>query len=142
MKAHELDNLFWRQREAEWLEDRIGELSTEKITANITGMPKGFGISNKTQDIALQLTELRITLQKEYVKCMEQVIKLTAFINDIPDPEMRLIFRHRFIECKTYRDIAKIRNYSDHTVVWKKIDNYLNGIESKQKQNRGEHYVK
>lgn len=136
MKVSELDNLYWEIQDAEWLQEKIEELSAENITSHITGMPKGSEVSNKTQNMAIMRASLQQQLQEQYEKCMESILKITEYIGTIKDPEMRSLFRLRFIECRTYHDIAKIKNYSDHTVVWKKINYFLDGKYKYQKQRR------
>jgi hypothetical protein len=138
VNTNELDHLSWYVEYAESLESRIKELETERITTHITGMPQGYGISNKTQDTAIQIADLKTELEFQYKKCADKLTELTKFIGEIQDPEIKCIFTYRFIECRTYGDIAKKKNYYDHTVVWKKVNNYLSGVESKQKQNRSE----
>lgn len=135
MKTINLDSLYYEKKDAEWLEDKIEELETEQITTHITGMPKGYGISNKTQNTAVMLADLRTQLTSQYESCLSRILELNEYIGKIEDAEVRTIFRLRFIECRSYSDIARIRCYADHTVVWKKINNYLKGKPSKQKQN-------
>lgn len=138
MRTRDLDNLIWEKIEAESLAARIEELSAEKTTTQITGMPGGCSISDHTGDMASTLADLKEILLGQYHICLKTICDLQTFINSIDDPEIRVVFTFRFISCMSYRDIAKKCNYADHSVVWKKIDNYLNGIEKKQCQRRSE----
>ena len=138
MNAKELDNLYWEVQEAEWLKEKIEELDVEKITTHLTGMPRGYEVSKKTQNMAVMMVSLKSQLERQYERCMENILRITEYIGTIKDPEIRSLFRLRFIECRTYQDIAKIKNYADHTVVWKKINYYLEGKPKSQKQYRSQ----
>ena len=47
-----------------------------------------------------------------------------SFINNIDDPDLRIIFRKRFIDLETWEKIGEKLNY-DRTVVAKKCRKYI-----------------
>lgn len=77
-------------------------------TTKINGMP--FAISVIYDPIAenvATIIDLERALKRNIAKRLYEKRKIMAFINNIDDCFIRLIFKLRFIECKNWRDVAK-----------------------------------
>ena len=57
---------------------------------------------------------------------LSQKASLERAINDIEDSEIRLIFKLKFIDLKSWSYIGKVMNY-DRSTVFKKYKKYLQG---------------
>lgn len=72
----------------------------------ITGMPHAQGVSDKVGDLAIEIGDLQSRIDYLESKCTEEREKLEKYIDTIKDDQTRMIFRLRFIHCKTWREVA------------------------------------
>ena len=108
MTFKDLSQLFYIKKEIEIIKNEISELNDRllKITQNITDMPKSNGISDKISSITTELVYQKDMLSIKQMQLEIEKTRLTDFINSIDDSYLRLIFRYRFIECKTWQQVA------------------------------------
>lgn len=105
MNIKELSNLFYINKELKRLESELEEISVIGATV-LDGMPHSTKSGNKVQSLVLKrqtLVEKIVRKQTEYI---DEKIKMENFISNIDNPKIRLIVRLRFVEFKSWYDIA------------------------------------
>lgn len=105
MNIKELSNLFYINKELKRLESELEEISVIGATV-LDGMPHGTKSGDKVQSLVLKrqtLVEKIVRKQTEYI---DEKIRMENFISNIDNPKIRLIVRLRFVEFKSWYDIA------------------------------------
>lgn len=134
MTLNELSQLFYLNREIEVKQSRI-ELLKENATntaVKYSDMPHGSGSSDKIGDNATEIAYLESVIELKKKECVLEEIRLTRYINTIPDSLTRLIFSLRFINGLPWEQVAASigGNNTDESV--KKICyRYLKSYQSK-----------
>lgn len=105
MDLDHLNNLRWRVIEAERLKERIERLRTiaESCTAQITGMPKGSGVGNKTWD---RLADAERKYEQKIAEIECEKLETEDWINECNDAFMRLCLARRFVDGMTWKRVA------------------------------------
>lgn len=126
-KVHILEQLKHLRGEVDMLSQRIAELEliAQGGSGRITGMPRGWYGSGKTEDFALKIIELCELLDSRRFKCMEMLGAIYTFIDDIPDSLLRQIFTYRYIDDKTWQQIAFFIGEHDEQVPRRLHNRYL-----------------
>lgn len=108
MTLKELSQLFYINKEIEKLQSEILTLNDRlsKITQSLDAMPKGNGVTDKIGNITTDLVYQKEMLSIKQLQLEAEKTKLTSFINGIDDSFLRLVFRYRFIELKTWWQVA------------------------------------
>jgi len=110
MLLKELNSLFYIEQEIQIYENKIAELRAraESSTANYSGMPRGGGLpSSKVENGALDIVPYIEMLEKAKAERDHESKKIHEFILSVPDPQTRVIMVLRFIERKSWGDIAR-----------------------------------
>lgn len=118
MKEKDLNKFYWLQKEIKDLEERIAILDSEVSAVKYDSL----SISGSKQVSTLQekITELKDTWMEKRVSALEEYIKIEKYILSIPDEELRLIFRYRFMDLMNWEQIGEKVGY-DRTSVAKKV---------------------
>ncbi len=74
----------------------------------LTGMPHTPGVSDKVGDLAAEIADM-----DAYIQYIEAEIKaneppILDFIQSIEDPQVRIMFRLRFIRCLTWAEVSSV----------------------------------
>lgn len=128
MTIQELSKYHNIKTEMKQLEDTIYELETTMIgSSKITGMPLSTlsGNSSPTERIGLKLAQLREKLVTKQEKLLDEAHKIEDFLNTVDDEEIRIIVRERFLNGKTWDEVAKII-ITDRSTPYYRLKNYLN----------------
>lgn len=128
MTIQELSKYHNIKTEMKQLEDTIYELETTMIgSSKITGMPLSTlsGNSSPTERIGLKLAQLREKLVTKQEKLLDESHKIEDFLNTVDDEEIRIIVRERFLNGKTWDEVAKII-ITDRSTPYYRLKNYLN----------------
>lgn len=134
MRAEELNELYWLNKEVEDLEARINELNFLSASV-LSDEPHAKGNkSEPTQRLALQIVSLKNRLHETQLLILEEKEKLERFIETIPDSKIRTILRLRNIDLKTYQEIADIVGL-DRKTVSNKYNEFLNDLKRKVEEN-------
>ena len=98
--VNRLSQLTYLKREVDELSQRIGELelAAQGGVGRISGLPGSGRRSDRMAECALKLVELRERLEARRMDCMEELARLYAFIDDLPDSRLRLIFAARYVD--------------------------------------------
>lgn len=105
MNIKELSNLYYTKKEIERLEEELDEI-TEIGSSVIDGMPHNSNYSDKVQQLVIKKQDLMSKIIKKQIAYIDEKVKMENFINSIDNPKVRLIARLRFIEFKSWYEIA------------------------------------
>ena len=108
MTMNELNQLRNLQREIQIDNERLAELETRAthITQVLHGMPSGDSDGNKLEREVAAIVDLRTSIESKQMRCIKEQIRLERYIADISDSIIRQIFTLRFIECRTWQQVA------------------------------------
>ena len=118
MKEKDLNKFFWLQKEIKDLEERIAILDSGVSAVKYDSL----SISGSRHISTLQerITELKETWMEKRVSALEEYIKMEKYILSVPDDELRLILRYRFMDLMKWEQIGDKLGY-DRTSVAKKV---------------------
>lgn len=112
MTIKELSQLYYLKEEIKRDKMRLKQIETADIqAAKLTGMPHAARlIYDPMAEKIVSTVDLKKTLKKTLKKaikrsCYEE-LKLMRYISSIDDCFIRLIFKLRFIDCKTWWQVA------------------------------------
>ena len=108
MTKKELSQLYWLNREIEEQQRRLEELEgiATSSTANITGMPKGNGVSDKVASCVAEIIDLKGLIDLNIKKCFYELNRLNRYIDTIDDSQVRMILSLRYINGLNWTQIA------------------------------------
>ena len=108
MTKKELSQLYYLKKEIKEQQRRLTELeeAATNCSAQITGLPSGRGISDKTGNYAAQIADLRALLDSNLKKCFDELNRLNRYIQSVDDSQMRTILRLRYVKGFTWQRIA------------------------------------
>ena len=107
MTLQELSQLYYLNREIEHEKKRLKELeaAATNTAAKITGLPHVGGIADKTA-IAAQMAECRVILEARIAQSAVEYNRLMRYINGISDSLTRQIFTLRFVNGRSWNQVA------------------------------------
>lgn len=119
MTEAELSQLFFLNKECERLQRDIRDKKTRVgyKSPTMSGMPRGCG-KDYTDDID-EIADLETIMTLNLKQIQRERARLEEYIADIPDAEMRLIFRLRHINGMTWREIGD-EMFMNHETVRRK----------------------
>jgi len=109
MTIDELEQLRYLNTETAGYKDRLAELRAmaEGTTAGkISGLPHGFGVSDKVGSGAVRIVELELSITLSILKCEREYERLDNYIQGIEDSLMRQILTYRFIDGLSWLQVA------------------------------------
>jgi len=104
------------KREVNELSQRIGQLELEAQggSGRISGLPRSGRVSDRVARAAACIADLRELLEDRRVDCLEELGRLYAFIDDLPDSRLRLVFTARYIDGLSWQGVAtRIGEYDE-----------------------------
>lgn len=110
MTLKELNALCYIEQEIQIYENKIIELREKaaSISPNYSGMPNGSGSpTNKIENAVIDIVAYTEMLDKAKLEYIRQCRKIHEYILSVPDPQTRLIMTLRFIERKSWGEIAR-----------------------------------
>lgn len=127
MTKKELSQLYYLRKEIKEQQRRLSELEAlaTNCTAKITGLPNGNGVSDKIGNYTTEIADLKNLIEKNLEKCIEEHKKLTTFINNIEDSQLRLILTLRYIDHLTWQQIAFKLNFYNESIPRKKYNRFM-----------------
>jgi hypothetical protein len=95
-------------------EIRLEELRTqaEHITADINGMPRGSGQSSPVERIAVQIADLSMELELDWLDLIQYQEDISKTINAVSDPILNQILSLRYLSYKPWSEIADTLHYT------------------------------
>ena len=108
MTLKELSQIYYLNKEIKRDSMRLKQLKSADLQASrLTGMPPATHlIYDPIAEKVATAADLEYDLHKSIAKRYKEELKLMRYINSIDDCFIRLIFKLRFIDCKTWRQVA------------------------------------
>lgn len=108
MTKKELSQLYYLNREIEYMQGRIQELEclATSSTQKITGMPFVAGISDMVSKYAAEIADLNGLLDLNLKKCFYELNRLNRYIQSVENTEMRMILSLRYINNLSWEQVA------------------------------------
>lgn len=130
-----LSQLYYLKKEVANQEERLKELQalSTKVNTNITGLPKSKNFSSNVEKYAVEITELKISIENNIKRCFDEMKTLNNFINTINDSQMRIILTLRYIDCLSWKQIAFKVGALDESVPRRKHNKFLRNFELAEK---------
>ncbi len=121
--------------EIKQLEDTVEELESTIIgSSKVTGMPITIsGNSSPTERIGIKLAQLKAKIENKKESLIDEAHKIEDFLTTVDEEEIRIIIRERFLNGKTWDDIAK-KMITDRSTPYYRLKNYLKGRANSEKE--------
>lgn len=96
------------------LEEEIAkwESRAEKITSSPGAVPKSGQHSDRVQDGAVALAELRDKLTTKVTRLIEMRLEIERAIETVSDDTQRILLRYRYVDGLTWEKIAEKMHYT------------------------------
>ena len=128
MTISQLNKLFYIKRDLKALEDELAELNNLG-SAPLTDMPKAQKVSDPTTNYAIKKERIISKINKTREKYLTEYEKINDYIEDIDEPDIKLIARLRFIKHLDWYAIAEEISPENKMTHWttprKKLNRYL-----------------
>ena len=113
-----LSQLRHLKREVDELSQRIGELEERAMggSARPMGMVRSGRLDDRVARAAASLADLRDRMARRRLDCLEELGRLYAFIDDLPDSQLRQIFAARYIDGLSWQNVARRIGETDEQV--------------------------
>jgi len=124
--AKRLGKLRILRREVDFLSQRAAELElrAQGGVGRITGMPFSRR-SDRVGEYGAELADIRTRIEAMRAECLSELARLYQFIDDIEDPELRLIFSRRYIDGLSWLGVAQKIGRTDEQLPRKLHNAYL-----------------
>ena len=109
MTEKELGQMHYLNREIEKLNEELSwmECKSKIKSPLLTGMPFGTEVSDKTADYAVRMEEIRELIDLSLKKLLHTRAEIERFLQEVEDPELRLIIRLRSINNLGWQEIGE-----------------------------------
>ena len=126
MTIKELSKYYKIKKEIKQIENNIHEVEETVISASkITGMPFLKNNNNSpTEKIGIKLAKLKAKLLKKTEKLLDEANKIEEFIETVEDSDIRIIIQKRFLDCKTWQQVAD-EIMTDRSTPYYRLKKYL-----------------
>ena len=101
MTMKELSQLHWLNVEIDRDKQRLAELEARAASPggpNMSGMPGGGGAGSSVESAALEIVELKASIEAKIIRCATERARLIGYIDAVPDSRMREIMYLRFVD--------------------------------------------
>ncbi|MEG1995927.1 MAG: hypothetical protein RR036_00300 [Oscillospiraceae bacterium] len=99
-----------------------------RCSNRISSQPNAHSDVNASEKKYVKFCELSILLDKKIAQLSDVKVQIIAAINTAPDPTLRALLIHRYINAKTWEQIAEYLDKSDKWVRTKMHENALNAV--------------
>ena len=108
MTQDELNNYHLLMKKIATLECQITSLrqNIHVGSPNMDGLPHGSGISDRTGNLAIEITDLEERLEYHRKKAKESEPEIRDFVNGIDDDITRLVFKFRVMYGCSWSEVA------------------------------------
>ena len=114
------------------LENRIKELESTLVKATKYSdmkVDRSFPNTSPTEEIFIRINNLKEKYNDKQIKLFDELSKIEEYLDKVDNSSVRTIMRKRFIDLKTWEEVAADMNYSN-PVPYYKVKEYLNKKES------------
>ena len=117
MTKEELSRYYYLKKEIKQIEERIKEIDDTFLSANrINGMRYEKRLSNPQEQRMILIEKYDKRLEEKKDEALKELMKIEDFIDSINNPEIRMIFRYRYIELMEWNKIVMLVHMSERTV--------------------------
>lgn len=109
MTMKEMSQFHYLNREIEFDQARLKQLRAKLLgisSPNYDGMPKSPGCGNQLERNIAEIVDLEAIIQAKITQCLHERNRLERYIAEIPDSLTRQIFKLRFVDGKTWLQVA------------------------------------
>jgi len=110
------------------LENRIKELESTLVKATKYSdmkVDRSFSNTSPTEEIFIRINNLKEKYNDKQIKLFDELSKIEEYLDKVDNSSVRTIMRKRFIDLKTWEEVAAEMNYSN-PVPYYKVKEYLN----------------
>lgn len=109
MTEKDMGQMYYLNKEIERLNEELNWMECKSMMKSpiLTGMPFGGGVSDKTADYAVRIEEIRNLIDISVKKLLYTRAEIERFLQEIEDPELRLIIRLRSINHLGWQEIGE-----------------------------------
>lgn len=109
MTKHELSQLYWINKEIERNRKKLEQLEAqaEKVTSTLSKTTVCGGKSDTIGDIACDIADVKDLIRLDTEKLKIALIRLYKYITTIDDSLMRQIITLRYVELKSWLQVAQ-----------------------------------
>lgn len=100
------------------IEEQIEAIRTaaEKATPSLTGLPKATTTRSSMEIQAVRIADMEIGLRRDYYRLTALKAEIYRAINQVDDPQARLVLELRYLLFLRWYEIANRMNYSTRAV--------------------------
>ena len=125
MTIRELSNYYYINKQIIQLESKLEKLEEDLLSSSqITDMPKNSKVNKPTEELAIKIAELKEIIVNKRIKLIDEMIAIEKYIDTIPNAEIQIIIRMRFIELKEWDEISAVADI-ERTNAYHKLKRYL-----------------
>lgn len=108
MTVQELQQLFYLDRLIRSEQERLQTLreAADVKSPAFSTMPKAPGAKDKIGDIVPEIVDKEAEMRENILKYVEMREKLLRFINQVPNSRIKLILILRFVDQKSWQEVA------------------------------------
>ena len=131
MTLQDLSQLYYLDKQIQRDEERLEQMRARltNISPKLSGMPGKPGASDKVGDGVAEIVDLARQIEEERAGFEKEKAKLEAYLRGIEDTQIRLIFILRFVDLKTWAEVAEaIGGNNTEESVKKVCYRYLNRV--------------
>lgn len=109
MTEKDMGQMYYLNKEIKRLNEELNWMECKSMTKSpiLTGMPFGGGVSDRTADYAIRIEEIRNLIDISVKKLLHTRAEIERFLQEIEDPELRLIIRLRSINHLGWQEIGE-----------------------------------
>lgn len=109
MTEKDMGQIYYLNKEIERLNEELNWMECKSMMKSpiLTGMPFGGGVSDKTADYAVRIEEIKNLIDISVKKLLYTRAEIERFLQEIEDPELRLIIRLRSINHLGWQEIGE-----------------------------------
>ena len=111
MTNKELSQLFWLKREIEMDHSRLAELESQATSLSspqFDGMPHAPGYSDKIARCVAEIVDLKAIIAAKQQQCLYERNRLERYIANVPDSLIRQILTLRYVDGKSWAQVAAV----------------------------------
>ncbi len=109
MTTQELSQIHWLRKEIAMWQSKLDRLENQSLIKGqqITGMPSGGSrITSKVEERAVKMEEIREHIRELKDRAVREEVRVLEYIKGIEDGFMRQIIQYRFLELKSWKEVA------------------------------------
>lgn len=135
MTIKELSKYHNIKIEIRQLEETLKELESTIISSSkMTTIPSKINSnSSLTEKIGIKLSQLKSKIENKKELLIDEAHKIEDFLSSVDDDDVRIIIRERFLNGKTWEEVAK-KIISDRSTPYYKLKNYLRRSNDEKKE--------